>query len=182
MNIIHLAGRLGSDPKPVGNEERPITKISVATDGGYYKKSESKFIPETDWHTVFFFGRDAETIIKCFKKGDGILVSGKLKQNKKVDENGNKKDGFFIYGDSWEFPQGSSKSNNTSVSESDVPQTQAPVAKKSATATKQTPAHQVSATVTATAKATEKKAALEATVTHTDADLSYPELNDDLPF
>lgn len=78
MNLLVLSGRLGSDPesKELGNGNS-VTNFSVADNYTYTDKSGEKQTI-THWHRCSAFGKTGETIAKFLKKGDPILLNGRV--------------------------------------------------------------------------------------------------------
>jgi single-strand DNA-binding protein len=71
-NKIILVGRLTKDPENKTNGETTIGKFTLATDTGYGDKKKTEF---TD---CVAFGKTAELICQYVKKGDPLLVEGRL--------------------------------------------------------------------------------------------------------
>ena len=182
MNIIHLIGNLGSDPKSVKNGE--IAQVSLATSEKYTKKGASEPTVETTWHTIFFYGKAAEIILKYAKKGKKLQVTGTLKTNKYTNAAGVEMTGFLIRAENFEFLDKAEGSEKYEAVEESAP-AQAPTTSK---ATR--PATATTEAVKPVAKTVApSKKPLAATVgepSHTDEDLSFddsdPTENDDLPF
>jgi single-strand DNA-binding protein len=77
MNQIILKGRLGQDPElKVLDGGITVVNFSIATNDGTKDK------PKTNWHNCTSWNKTAETINKYFRKGDEILVSGKVDYQK----------------------------------------------------------------------------------------------------
>ncbi len=76
------------------------------TDGE--QKEEVSFIDCSAW------GKLAETIAQYGKKGNGVLVSGRLNQRSWEDKNGNKRSSVEIVVEDFNFVGGSRDSGNTS--------------------------------------------------------------------
>ena len=74
MNKVILIGRAGKDPETqtleTGNK---MAKFSLAT-SEKYKDNES-----TEWHNIVCFVHTAEFADKFIKKGDLLMVEGKIK-------------------------------------------------------------------------------------------------------
>jgi single-strand DNA-binding protein len=83
MNTITIHGNVGQEPelRYTANQKAVIT-FSV---GDTYGKDDKK---KTTWHNVTAFGSLAENIAHSVKKGDTVLVTGRLET-----EEYNKKDG-----------------------------------------------------------------------------------------
>lgn len=90
MNELRLVGRLARTPElrytPSG---KAYTNFSVAC--GYGRKNESgEYENAVDFVPCIMWGKRAEALAKCFHKGSGIVVSGKVisgsydKEGKKV--------------------------------------------------------------------------------------------------
>jgi len=80
MNKVIIMGNLGSDPEvrfmPSG---AAACNISVATSRGWTDKTTGEKQEETSWHRCVAFGKTAEIIGDHFKKGNKILIEGRLK-------------------------------------------------------------------------------------------------------
>ena len=94
MNTIIICGRLGHDPElreyKSKGETKKMAKFTVAVnryDGD-----------GTDWFSVVAFS-NAEAIEKWKKKGDEILVKGRMECSKYTDKNGNNRDFWQIVAD-----------------------------------------------------------------------------------
>jgi single-strand DNA-binding protein len=78
LNWVMLIGNLGADPElrhsPNGHS---VMKLRLATTGNYVDKDSVKQ-EVTDWHRVAMFGRRGETLSKALKKGERVLVQGRL--------------------------------------------------------------------------------------------------------
>jgi single-strand DNA-binding protein len=72
FNKTILVGRLTKDPEKRVNGETTIGKFTLATDTGYGDKKKAEF---TD---CVAFGKTAELICQYVKKGDPLLVEGRL--------------------------------------------------------------------------------------------------------
>ena len=173
LNFVILSGRLGSDPEQFGTADSVSTKFSLATN--VYSKQEGKDVPL--WNTVFFYGKNAENVLKLFKKGDGIVIQGELRPNKFTTKDGVEKTGYFVSGNKWDFPEkGKTTEGNSNVQTAVTPPaTTTTVVKTQNTAPTQ-PATKKPLVATVTA----------APVTHTEEDLGGFSDNDptmeDLPF
>jgi len=77
------------------------------------------------------FGRQAETICQYMKKGNGILVSGRLRQDRYEDKQGNKRSGVEIIVEDFNFLGG--RSDSEGGASYDAPAPAAPKSKKAAT-------------------------------------------------
>jgi single-strand DNA-binding protein len=83
MNKVFLLGNLGKDPEftTFQNGDR-IATLSLATTEKYTDKNgETK--ESVEWHRVKFNGKLVDVIEKYVKKGDRLLVVGKVHYSKK---------------------------------------------------------------------------------------------------
>ena len=100
LNKVILIGNLGADPEmremPDGTK---MAKFSIATTEKY-KNKQGELISNTDWHNIVLWRRSAEVAEKYLKKGDSVLIEGKIKNRSWEDENGIKKYATDLQGDS----------------------------------------------------------------------------------
>jgi len=78
VNKVILVGNLGRDPETrytTGGDA--VTNIRVATTDTWKDKNGEKQ-ERTEWHTVVFFGRQAEIAGEYLKKGRQVYVEGRL--------------------------------------------------------------------------------------------------------
>lgn len=103
MNQVTILGRIGKDPehKTFGTDNE-VCNISVATDESYKKQDGTK-VEQTEWHNVVFYGKLAGVINKFFKKGNRILVTGKLRTRSWDDKEGVKRYTTEINASGFEF-------------------------------------------------------------------------------
>ena len=77
INHVTLLGRVGAAPEPrQTNGGTTVVKLRLSTDR--YSKGSDK--PETDWHTVVVWAKQAEAVAKYVQKGDRVHVTGSLRQ------------------------------------------------------------------------------------------------------
>lgn len=89
-NQVTLIGNLGSDVevKTFGDDKK-LGKVSIATNQ-YYKNRAGELVQETHWHNIIAWGKLAENMDKVAKKGDQIMVQGKLTYRNYEDSDGRK--------------------------------------------------------------------------------------------
>src|ERR1700681_1837392 len=88
VNKVILIGNLGRDPETrytTGGDA--VTNIRIATTDTWKDKNGDKQ-EKTEWHTVVFFGRQAEIAGEYLKKGRQIYVEGRLQTRKWQDKEG----------------------------------------------------------------------------------------------
>jgi len=103
INKVQVAGRLGSDPElkslPSGVA---VCNFSLASNRTWKDKNTGEKNEETEWHSIVFFGRQAEVISQYVSKGKELYVEGRLK-TRSWDADGVKKYKTEIVGESFQF-------------------------------------------------------------------------------
>ena len=89
MNKVIIKGRLTRDPEVryTQTTNTQISNISVAVNRRFVKEGEER---EADFFNCIAFGKQAEFLSKYFKKGQEILLSGRLQTRTWDDEQGQK--------------------------------------------------------------------------------------------
>ena len=100
MNMISIMGRLTRDPELTTSQSGvEMCKYSVAVDRQKDKNGNKK----TDFFNCVAFGQGGAFVNKYFKKGDGIIVHGRMESSK------SEKDGKIYWSlnvEDVEFPAG----------------------------------------------------------------------------
>ena len=78
MNRVTLLGHAGRDPeiRDLRNGEKAAS-FSLATTEKW-KDREGKPAEATEWHRIVVYGPTVEAVGKMLKKGDAVLVEGRL--------------------------------------------------------------------------------------------------------
>lgn len=77
-NKVSLIGRLGAQPEVKTFETgSTLASFNLATNENY-KDKDGQWHERTQWHTVNAWGKIAERVDKALKKGQEIIVEGKL--------------------------------------------------------------------------------------------------------
>lgn len=84
---VILIGNVGKEPEKGDASGTPYCRVSVATNESY-KDKEGKKVTLTEWHRVTFWKSTAEFISKYVKKGNLVMVEGKLKSRTYTDKEG----------------------------------------------------------------------------------------------
>jgi len=88
VNKVILIGNLGRDPETrytTGGDA--VTNIRLATTDTWKDKNGEKQ-ERTEWHTIVFYGRQAEIAGEYLKKGRQVYVEGRLQTRKWQDKEG----------------------------------------------------------------------------------------------
>lgn len=98
MNKVELIGRLTKDPElRYTSNNIPVASYSIAVNERYGEKQEVNYFNISSW------GKSGEFVSKYFKKGQGIAIVGRLRNNTYEDMNGNKRYMFEIITEEIEF-------------------------------------------------------------------------------
>ncbi|KAL2745666.1 hypothetical protein V1477_006057 [Vespula maculifrons] len=89
INQITLLGRVGGAPQERGTEKHPVVIFSLATHFNY-KYENGEYLQKTDWHRICVFKPNLrESISNYMKKGQRVLVNGRLSYGEFKDDEGN---------------------------------------------------------------------------------------------
>lgn len=89
LNKVILLGNLGGDPEiRYMQNGNGVANFSLATSEKWKDKNTGEQKEKTEWHRVVVFGNASETISNWFRKGDTILIEGKLQTRKWEDKEG----------------------------------------------------------------------------------------------
>lgn len=87
-NSVRLIGHLGQDPKLVSNSENSsVVSFSLATNE-VYKDAQGNKATRTEWHNIVSFGRVANLIIQYCKRGEFIMLNGRLQTRQYTNKEG----------------------------------------------------------------------------------------------
>lgn len=87
-NSVRLTGFLGTDPEMVTyGENQKMARIPLATHEKY-RTNEEEWKTDTHWHSLTFWGRNADFAEKHLKKGNQISIEGRLATSNYVDKEG----------------------------------------------------------------------------------------------
>ncbi len=89
--MVILSGNMGKDPdiKYMDNG-KPKASFTFATNETYTDKDGNRQT-RTEWHNIVAWGKVAELIEKYVRKGDKLLIQGKIQYRSWDDRDGNKK-------------------------------------------------------------------------------------------
>ena len=90
-NMIQLVGRVGTDPETrTFNSGTQKTSIRLAV--GRVVKGEEK----TDWFSVVFWGKSSEIADRYLRKGDLLMVSGRMESSQWQANDGAKRESWEV--------------------------------------------------------------------------------------
>lgn len=93
LNQSIIKGRLGSNPEIIVKENSQVAFFSVAT-SERYKDKDGNYQEIVDWVDTKAFGNQVDHI-KNLKKGDSVLIVGKIKAES-WEKNGVKEYGQYL--------------------------------------------------------------------------------------
>ncbi len=120
LNKAFLFGNLTRDPEmkalPNGNK---VTTFSLATNR-VYKDAQGAKQEQVEYHNIVVFGRQAETSAQYLKKGQGVMIEGRIQTRSWDDKTtGEKKYRTEIVADAVQFgPKSSGPSDGGSFTAS----------------------------------------------------------------
>lgn len=119
LNKVYLIGNLTRDPElkalPSGLK---VTSFSVATNR-VYRDKDGKTQESTEYHNIVVFGRQAETSGQYLKKGQSVLIEGRL-QTRSWEQDGAKRYRTEIIADRVQFgPKAGGYSSNNNAAPTD---------------------------------------------------------------
>lgn len=88
-NSVQLIGHLGKDPEVKEFENGKRASFSLATTDTY-KNQKGEKVEDTQWHNIVIWGKLALVAEKYLKKGQEIVVEGKL-VHRVYESNGEKR-------------------------------------------------------------------------------------------
>lgn len=110
INNVTLQGKLGKDiDLKYTQSGKAVGTTSIAVDRDFKNSNGEK---ETDWVNIVFWGKTAETVANYFRKGDEILVVGRIQTRSYEDNSGGRKYVTEVVVDKFSFTTGR-KSQNT---------------------------------------------------------------------
>jgi len=89
-NSVQLIGRLGKDPEVKTFGEKKKASFSIATSDSY-KNAKGEKVEDTQWHNIVIWGGLADVAEKFLKKGQEIVIEGRLVHRDYETDKGEKK-------------------------------------------------------------------------------------------
>lgn len=109
MNCIQLLGRLTADPEPKHTASgKSVCSFDLAVKRKF-SKDITDFIPCVAWE------KTAEMIVKYFRKGQIIVVSGSLQTRKYEDKNGYNRTVYEVIIQDFYFAENKNSSANVNI-------------------------------------------------------------------
>ena len=90
INEVKIRGRVISELELASANGTQVLNFVVVTNRIYKKKNGEK-VDEVTFHPMVAWGIMADVISESFSKGDTIMLYGRLREDKWVDKEGNKR-------------------------------------------------------------------------------------------
>ena len=118
MNKVMLIGHVGQDPQiRYIDQNLCVAQVRLATtERGYTLQNGTQVPDKTEWHTVIFWRKQAETVEKYVHKGDRLFVEGKLQYRKWTDKQGIDRQVVEVMVESFELLGGGQRQQSPSAS------------------------------------------------------------------
>lgn len=122
LNKAILVGNLTRDPEkralPSGIT---VTSFSIATNRVWMKDGQKQ--ESTDYHNIVVFGRQADTSAQYLKKGQNVMIEGRIQTRSWDDADGKKNYRTEIVADRVQFgPKAGGVGQSTGVTDAEAPQ------------------------------------------------------------
>jgi single-strand DNA-binding protein len=86
---VIVCGNVGRDPEMRSlNSGDRLATISIATSETWRDKHSGERKEKTEWHRITIWGSAAEIVEKYVRKGDQLMIEGKLETRKWIDQSG----------------------------------------------------------------------------------------------
>jgi single-strand DNA-binding protein len=93
LNKVLIIGNLGKDPEVKATATgQTAARFSVATTENW-KNPQGEKQSKTEWHNIVVWGKQAEIAEKYLRKGNQVMIEGRLQYRDYIDQAGVKK--FF---------------------------------------------------------------------------------------
>jgi len=90
MNHVLLVGRAGAAAQLRGSEQHPVVQFPLAT-SSHYNSPDGEVTQSTVWHNISVFAPGLrDSLLKSVKKGQRVMVSGKVTYFERTDATGAK--------------------------------------------------------------------------------------------
>lgn len=121
LNKAIIVGNLTRDPeKKALPSGITVTSFGIATNRIWVKDGQKQ--ESTDYHNIVVFGKQAETSAQYLKKGQNVMVEGRIQTRSWDDADGKKNYRTEIVADRVQFGPKAGGSGSTGVTDAETPQ------------------------------------------------------------
>ena len=120
MNKVMLIGNVGKEPEVrYVDQNQPVARLSLATtERGYTLQNGTQVPDRTEWHSVIFWRKLAETVERYVHKGDKLYIEGRIHYGTFDDKQGRRQYYTEIWADNMEMLTPRSTSPTTDAASS----------------------------------------------------------------
>lgn len=121
LNKAIIVGNLTRDPeKKALPSGITVTSFGIATNRVWVKDGQKQ--ESTDYHNIVVFGKQAETSAQYLKKGQNVMIEGRIQTRSWDDADGKKNYRTEIVADRVQFGPKAGGSGSTGVNDAETPQ------------------------------------------------------------
>ena len=100
--LITLDGRAGRDPElKITSNGKAVTRLSVVTNGRKKDEAGEWIDTDTTWWNITYFGAVAEAVAEQVTKGDRVIITGRVRDEKWTTPDGAERSTKAVVGDSF---------------------------------------------------------------------------------
>lgn len=90
-NSVQLIGNIGKEVTLINfdNGNKKLSLVIATND--YYTNNKGEKIKQTEWHNIVAWGKMAEMMAISLKKGNEVVIQGKLTSRSYLDKDGQNK-------------------------------------------------------------------------------------------
>jgi single-strand DNA-binding protein len=88
-NLVQIVGHVGKDVVITSFDNGNKKATTIVATNEYYTNKTGEKVKQTDWHRIIAWGKTAEDLALCFKKGTEVAIHGKLSNRSFTDAQGN---------------------------------------------------------------------------------------------
>lgn len=120
MNKFQFLGRLTKDPEVryTANNNTQVTTFTIAVNRKFVAQGAER---QADFFNLTSFGKTAEFIAKYFRKGQQVLVEGRIQNRTWEDQTGNKRYATDFIVDDTYFADSKREGNDVAVESVAIP-------------------------------------------------------------
>ena len=105
INRIIITGNLVADPTLRNTDSGTLVASATIANNEFYNDGEGERQQVTTFVDVTVWGKPAENFTKLVKKGQEVIIEGRLRRNDWESEDGQKHSKHFVRAESWQFTQ-----------------------------------------------------------------------------
>lgn len=87
-NSVQIVGHVGKDVVLTSFENGNKKATTIVATNEFYTNKTGEKVKQTDWHKIIAWGKTAEDLALCFKKGTEVAIHGKLSNRTYTDTTG----------------------------------------------------------------------------------------------